>query len=299
MKFKAIHLLFVLTIGLASCQAKTRSKALANSHQESLKVDSLDMNIFKSLKQFITDSSFDSLSNGRLIVTTGKLFLQTPYMGGTLDNNDVEKLVINLHQLDCTTFIENILALSKIANQSKTSINDFAKELEFIRYRDGKLKDYGSRLHYFTDWMFDNERKGLLVDITQTIGGEAYQKTINFMSSHINSYPALVRDSSLVDHILQSEKEINSRKHFYIPEDKVQEIENQIKDGDLIAITTKIKGLDVSHTGIAIHINNRLHLMHASSKAKKVVISDIPLAELIQRNRLQSGIMVSRVIQKQ
>ncbi|RZT93526.1 uncharacterized protein DUF1460 [Ancylomarina subtilis] len=299
MKFKAIHLLFVLTIGLASCQAKTRSKALTNSHQESLKVDSLDMNIFKSLKQFITDSSFDSLSNGRLIVTTGKLFLQTPYVGGTLDNNDVERLVINLHQLDCTTFIENTLALSKIANQSKTSINDFAKELEFIRYRDGKLKDYGSRLHYFTDWMFDNERKGLLVDITQTIGGEAYQKTINFMSSHINSYPALVRDSSLVDHILQSEKEINSRKHFYIPEDKVQEIENQIKDGDLIAITTKIKGLDVSHTGIAIHINNRLHLMHASSKAKKVVISDIPLAELIQRNRLQSGIMVSRVIQKQ
>ena len=299
MKFKTIHLLFVLTIGLASCQAKTRSKALANSHQESLKVDSLDMNIFKSLKQFITDSSFDSLSNGRLIVTTGKLFLQTPYVGGTLDNNDVERLVINLHQLDCTTFIENILALSKIANQSKTSINDFAKELEFIRYRDGKLKDYGSRLHYFTDWMFDNERKGLLVDITQTIGGEAYQKTINFMSSHINSYPALVRDSSLVDHILQSEKEINSRKHFYIPEDKVQEIENQIKDGDLIAITTKIEGLDVSHTGIAIHINNRLHLMHASSKAKKVVISDIPLAEMIQRNRLQSGIMVSRVIQKQ
>ena len=299
MKFKAIHLLFVLTIGLASCQAKTRSKALANSHQESLKVDSLDMNIFKSLKQFITDSSFDSLSNGRLIVTTGKLFLQTPYVGGTLENDDVERLVINLHQLDCTTFIENILALSKIANQSKTSINDFAKELEFIRYRDGKLKDYGSRLHYFTDWMFDNERKGLLVDITKTIGGEAYQKTINFMSSHINSYPALVRDSSLVDHILQSEKEINSRKHFYIPEDKVQEIENQIKDGDLIAITTKIKGLDVSHTGIAIHINNRLHLMHASSKAKKVVISDIPLAEMIQKNRLQSGIMVSRVIQKQ
>ncbi len=299
MKFKAIHLLFVLTIGLASCQAKTRSKALANSHQESLKVDSLDMNIFKSLKQFITDSSFDSLSNGRLIVTTGKLFLQTPYVGGTLENDDVERLVINLHQLDCTTFIENILALSKIAYQSKTSINDFAKELEFIRYRDGKLKDYGSRLHYFTDWMFDNERKGLLVDITKTIGGEAYQKTINFMSSHINSYPALVRDSSLVDHILQSEKEINSRKHFYIPEDKVQEIENQIKDGDLIAITTKIEGLDVSHTGIAIHINNRLHLMHASSKAKKVVISDIPLTEMIQKNRLQSGIMVSRVIQKQ
>jgi len=299
MKFKAIHIFIVLTLVLASCHAKTKSKNQAVSTQESLKTDSMDIEIFKSLQQFITRASFDTLSNDKLIVETGKLFLQTPYVGGTLENNEVERLVINLHQLDCTTYIENILALSVIANQSKTSINDFAKKLEFIRYRNGKLKGYGSRLHYFTDWIFDNERKGLLVDITKKIGGEAYQKKINFMSSHINSYPKLVENVSLIETVTQCENEINNREHFYIPENKIQEIESQIKNGDLIAITTKIKGLDISHTGIAIHINDRLHLMHASSKAKKVVISEIPLAEMIQKNSLQSGIMVTRLIRKQ
>ena len=102
----------------------------------------------------------------------------------------------------------------------------------------------------------------------------------------------------LIETIKQIEKEINNKKHFYIPENKIQEIEKLINNGDFIAITTKIKGLDVSHTGIAIHINNRLHLMHASSKAKKVVISEIPLAEMIKKNRLQSGIMIVRVILK-
>ena len=116
------------------------------------------------------------------------------------------------------------------------------------------------------------------------------------MSTHISSYPALVSDSSLIRTIIQTEKDINNRKHYYIPENKIQQVENQIEDGDLIAITTKINGLDVSHTGIAIHLNERLHLMHASSKAKKVVISDMPLADMIQKNRLQSGIIVARVL---
>ena len=119
------------------------------------------------------------------------------------------------------------------------------------------------------------------------------------MSSHINSYPALVKDSSLIEKIKETEKRLNSHQHFYIPESKIQQIEDKIHNGDFIAITTKIKGLDVSHTGIAIHLNERLHLMHASSKAAKVVISEFPLAEMIQKNSLQSGIIVARVISKQ
>lgn len=299
MKFKAIFIILGLILFLASCQAKTDKNKTVLSQNKSLQIDSIDIDLFKSLSQFISDPSFDSLSNGDLIIETGKLFLQTPYVGGTLENNVKEKLTINLHQLDCTTYIENVLALSKLSARSEINIDEFSNELEFIRYRNGNMNDYSSRLHYFTDWIFNNEGKGLVIDVTKKIGGELYQKTINFMSSHTSSYPALVNDSSLIETIIQTEKTINDRKHYYIPESKIQQIENQIKDGDLIAITTKIKGLDVSHTGIAIHLNDRLHLMHASSKAKKVVISDIPLAEMIQKNRLQSGIMVSRVLLKQ
>jgi len=296
MKFKAAYIFIVFAFILVSCQAKTDN---AQKQKESPIADSIDLKLFKSLGNFITAPAFKSLSNGSLIIETGKLFLQTPYVGGTLDNNGVEKITINLHELDCTTYLENVLALSKLSARSKITINEFSSELKFIRYRNGELNNYTSRLHYFTDWIFDNEGKGLIIDITKKIGGESYDKTINFMSAHIDSYPALVRDSLLIRTIIQTEKDINKRKHYYIPEGKIQQIENQIEDGDLIAITTKIKGLDVSHTGIAIHLNERLHLMHASSKAKKVVISDIPLADMILKNRLQSGIIVARVQLKQ
>ena len=115
------------------------------------------------------------------------------------------------------------------------------------------------------------------------------------MSTHVSSYPSLQADTSLVEEIRKTENEINKRNLFFILETNIQQLEDQIQNGDLIAITTKIKGLDISHVGIAIHVNNRLHLMHASSKAKKVVISDIPLAEMLMHSKYQSGIMVARL----
>lgn len=299
MQIKTLQISLAFMLFLVSCQAKPDLKQQKKLQGESVQVDSIDLALFKSLKKIANSFAFDSLSKNNQIIETGKLFLQTPYLGGTLEKNDVEKLIINLHQLDCTTYLENVLVLSNVLGKSQLNLSDFSKELEFVRYRNGKLTDYGSRLHYFSDWIFDNEKKGLVKNITNEIGGELYEKTINFMSTHVNAYPALVNDTLLIETIINIEQEINQRQHYYIPEQKIQKLEHLIKDGNLIAITTKIKGLDVSHTGIAIHINERLHLMHASSKAKKVVISDIPLAEMIQKNRLQSGIIVSRVILKQ
>ena len=296
---KAFFLILSLVLSLNSCQSKTNKAESKRSETENMRIDSLDLRIFQSLTAIAKSSDFDSMTSEDQIIETGKLFLQTPYVGGTLNIKEKEELIINLHQLDCTTYLENVLAFSNVLKQSKADISSFSKELEKIRYRNGNLTDYSSRLHYFTDWIFNNEEKGLVTDMTQEIGGEPYEKKIDFMSTHINSYPALVKDSSLIETIKQTEKEINSRKHFYIPKNRIQSIEKQINNGDFIAITTKIKGLDVSHTGIAIHINKRLHLMHASSKSKKVVISEIPLAEKIQKNRLQSGIIIVRITSKQ
>jgi len=296
---KAFFLILSLVLSLNSCQSKTNKAESKRSETENMRIDSLDLRIFQSLTAIAKSSDFDSMTSEDQIIETGKLFLQTPYVGGTLNIKEKEELIINLHQLDCTTYLENVLAFSNVLKQSKADISSFSKELEKIRYRNGNLTDYSSRLHYFTDWIFNNEEKGLVTDMTQEIGGEPYEKKIDFMITHINSYPALVKDSSLIESIKQTEKEINNRKQFYIPENKIQSIEKQINNGDFIAITTKIKGLDVSHTGIAIHINKRLHLMHASSKSKKVVISEIPLAEKIQKNRLQSGIIIVRITSKQ
>jgi len=297
MNFKTVSIFLIFSLSLASCQAKTEKNQ--NRKQDLiLQVDSIDREIFNSLNQIAKVLPFDSMSTADQIIETGKLFLQTPYIGGTLDNNEKEELIINLHQLDCTTYLENVLALTQSLNKSQANISDFSKNIESIRYRDGKLNDYTSRLHYFSDWIIDNEKKGLVKNISKKIGGEPYLKTINFMSSHISAYPALVKDTSLIEIIKETEKRLNSHRYFYIHESNIQQLEDKIHDGDFIAITTKIKGLDVSHTGIAIHLNKRLHLMHASSKAKKVVISDLPLADMIQKNSLQSGIIVTRIISK-
>ncbi|NOU61821.1 N-acetylmuramoyl-L-alanine amidase-like domain-containing protein [Marinifilum caeruleilacunae] len=294
MRRLSIHLL-ILLFAVVACKGKVVQQSEPNKLVQFS--DTLDQSIFNSIKNLARQNSFAQLENADRILEVGKLFLQTPYVGGTLESEGGEKLVVNLRELDCTTYLENVVVLSSIARQNDFSENDFLHKLKKLRYRKGELSDYSSRLHYFSDWIFENEQKGIVKNVTREIGGVAYQKEINFMSNHVDSYAALKADSSLIVSIRNTENAINERDLFYIPEDEVHSVENKIHNGDLIAITTKIKGLDISHVGIAIHVGDRLHLMHASSLAKKVVISDIPLADILKESKLQSGIMVSRVIE--
>ena len=284
----------ILLIVLVSCKGKADEQK--ESHRVVQLADTIDQSIFNSIRKIAQERSFSSLESADRILEVGKMFLQTPYVGGTLEADGDEKLLVNLRELDCTTYLENVVVLSSISKQNKFSENDFLKKLKELRYRKGEIKDYTSRLHYFSDWIYENEQKGIVKNITSEIGGVEYKKEINFLSNHVNSYSALKADSSLIVSIQDTENAINGRDLFYIPEDDIQGVEDKIHNGDLIAITTKIKGLDISHVGIAIHINDRLHLMHASSLAKKVVISDIPLADILKESKLQSGIMVARVV---
>ena len=65
-------------------------------------------------------------------------------------------------------------------------------------------------------------------------------------------------------------------------------------DGDIIAATSTVPGLDIAHTGIALWRDGRLHLLHAPLAGGVVQISEVPLAERIQRIRGQDGVMVAR-----
>ena len=295
MKNKVWCVFAVLLIFLIACKGKTVKSESQEVRKEIHLSDSTDHEIFNSIRKIAGSMSIDSLSLNDRVIEVAKMFMQTAYVGGTLDRNEKEQLVVNFRELDCTTYLENVVALSKALANESVQTDDFLNELENLRYRNGKMTDYSSRLHYFSDWIYENEKKGIVKNITAEIGGEKYNQTINFMSTHVNSYPALQADTSLVEEIRKTENEINKRELFFIPETNIQQLEDQIQNGDLIAITTKIKGLDISHVGIAIHVNNRLHLMHASSKAKKVVISDIPLAEMLMHSKYQSGIMVARL----
>ena len=235
-------------------------------------------------------------SLGDTIALVGQSFLGTPYVEKTLEVGDTETLVINFGGLDCTTFVENVMAFSLMLKDQQSTFDSFTGNLETVRYRNGSLNGYPSRLHYFTEWIRNNEKKGLVKDITAELGGVELEKSINFMGTHRELYPFLANDTNF-EAMLAVEKELAKEKLCYLPKDQIESKEQLIKSGDIIALATSIKGLDVTHTGIAIHQpDGRLHLLHASSKNGEVEISELPLADYLKNIKSNIGIIVARPI---
>lgn len=231
---------------------------------------------------------------GETIVAVGKSFLKTPYVAKTLEIGEVETLVVNLHGLDCTTFVENVLAFAMLLKQQEDTFDAFIKNLEIIRYKDGALNGYASRLHYFSEWIANNAEKGLVKDITGEIGGTAITKNIDFMSTHRDLYPFLA-DASNFDKIKASENYLNNQAICVLTQDKIAENEHLIQSGDIIALATSINGLDVTHTGIATREKDgRIHLLHASTGSMEVEVSKLPLADYLKGIKKNTGIMVAR-----
>ncbi|HLO59529.1 MAG TPA: N-acetylmuramoyl-L-alanine amidase-like domain-containing protein [Bacteroidales bacterium] len=253
-----------------------------------------DIKIFNSIINFSKQTHLSDSSIDRIILETGKQFLGTPYVGGVLDEPENENLVINLTGLDCVTFLESTLALAIIIKSDKAGFSDFCRELKYIRYRNGIMNGYGSRLHYFYDWIRDNEQKGILENITKEIGGISFDKKIEAMSAQRDKNPHLKNDSAFRA-IRKAEEELTLMDKYFIPKEEIKKAESKIHDGDLVAFATTLQGMEVAHVGIAIHLNNELHLMHASSLDKKVEISDITLSEFAFKKASYLGIIVARI----
>ncbi|MEN1783563.1 MAG: N-acetylmuramoyl-L-alanine amidase-like domain-containing protein [Bacteroidota bacterium] len=227
------------------------------------------------------------------ITDIAKTFQGTPYVAGSLEVGEKETLVVNLRGFDCTTYVENVLAFYHLYCNDLQGYTDFEKALGEIRYRHGKVAGYASRLHYFTDWIYHNAKKGLLKDITATLGGEVLPKTLNFMGTHRNLYPALT-DANNYKQITAIEESLAQRELCVIPQEAIPQIEDRLKSGDIIALATSIEGLDVTHTGFAIRLNNgRIHLLHASTSGT-VTITEAPLETYLKTIKHNIGIVVAR-----
>ncbi|MBU2997608.1 DUF1460 domain-containing protein [Cellulophaga baltica] len=235
----------------------------------------------------------DNINN--TMVAVGKTFLDTPYIAKTLEIGNTESLVINLQGLDCTTYIENVLAFSLLTKKDTPTFDDFTDVLEKIRYKDGILNGYPSRLHYFSEWIANNQKKGLVTDITSDLGGHISTKEINFMSAHRNLYPFLKDNDTNLKQIQASENYLNDKEICILPKNEIKANEHLIKSGDIIALTTSIKGLDITHTGIATREEDgRIHLLHASTSGS-VKVTKKPLADYLKGIKNNTGIMVVRV----
>lgn len=242
----------------------------------------------------LSESDLKGKTPNELNILIGQWFLETPYVEKTLELPGSEKLVINLMGVDCTTFLETVVTLSRLVDSKNFTFEAFEKNLEELRYREGKNQGYPSRLHYFSDWIFDNEEKGIINDVTEEVGGEPYPNQPTFMSENPKFYPQL-SDPKNLEEIKITEGIIQNRGYFFIPKTEISKLEKNIQSGDLIAITTSMNNLDIVHTGFAILKNGRIHLLHASSKNGEVEISEKPLSEYLAGNKSQSGIMVMRL----
>jgi len=257
---------------------------------------SKDKQIFNAILKNAAKQGLSDMPLNEIVIDIAMSFPGTEYVGHTLETGGEEKLVINLRGLDCTTFLENVVVLSRLIKQETTAFEEYARELIAIRYRDGKLDTYPSRLHYFSDWLKNNEKKGIVTDITREMGGQPYAKKTNFMTQHRDNYRQLSSDEFFGE-MERIEQELASCDFFYVPQSDVEKIENKVQNGDLIAITSTVDGLDIAHVTIAFHQNNRLHIIHASSSLGKVVISEDPLAEYLKKNKSQDGIMIGRLVE--
>ncbi|HSK17509.1 MAG TPA: N-acetylmuramoyl-L-alanine amidase-like domain-containing protein [Longimicrobiales bacterium] len=235
----------------------------------------------------------DTLPIGEAIAALGRTFVGTPYIPQTLELEGDERLIVNLRELDCVTFIENMLAIARVLRAGTPDYDSFKRELVRIRYRDGVLSGYASRLHYFSEWIADNEEKGIVDDVTLAIGGVPDTGGISFMTRNAEAYRQL-SDPSVVDEIRTIETTLTGRERHFIPQDAIEPIAQNIRNGDIIAATSTLEGLDVAHTGYALWVDGRLHLMHAPLIGSVVEISELPLADRLQRIDAQDGIMVAR-----
>ena len=254
-----------------------------------------DVEICNSTFELAVSKELKSKPINEIIIELGKSFLGTDYKSHTIESKSKEKLVINLSGFDCYTFLESILALARNIKNDNTSFENYLKEIKRIRYRKGRMKNYPSRLHYFSDWIYDSGRRRIVKDVTKQIGGVSYNNKVHFMSMNPHLYPQLRKNPNFIEEMKIIEDIISNRDYFYIPQNKIKKLESGIKSGDIIGLTTGIKGLDIAHTGIAIRMDDgRIHLMHAPSEGKKVQISEKPLADYVKGNRRQTGIMVAR-----
>lgn len=227
-------------------------------------------------------------------------FIGVPYVAHTLEVNDNEQLVVNTRQLDCTTLVETVTALMLCNDRGQRTWADYVRMLTMLRYRQGVLDGYPSRLHYFSDWIRDKVQMQLVNDIQQPNPPFSAVQTVNvnYMSTHPEAYKALKANAALVPLIRQQEHSLSGLKARYIPKSAVRNtklLRSVIKDGDIIAITCNKAGLDIAHLGFAVWRKDGLHLLNASMLHKKVVEEPMTLYRYLQKHKTFTGIRILRI----
>jgi hypothetical protein len=254
---------------------------------------------FDALVQQARRQSWRSLPLGDRTVAVGRALLGTPYVNYTLEIDDhTESPSVNLNGVDCWTFFEIALGFARMLEVKADNYTpqDLLAMIELDRYRNGRCDGkYTTRLHFLEDWIYDNERRGLVKNLTPSLGGVPMRgRYLNEMSRYWRSSRYLRNNPELVPEMRQIENGISSRTIYHIPKAAVPRIESKIQNGDVICISGNGPEGFTEHVGLAYRDRlGALHFMHASKDQRRVII-DLPLHSYLYRYRKFAGIMVVR-----
>jgi hypothetical protein len=240
---------------------------------------------------------------GRAASRVGELAIGTPYVAFTLEQylkaggspTQTEPLYLSLTRFDCVSLVESCLAIARVADDGGTPTwQRFAREVERMRYRDGVRQDYASRLHYFSEWITDGARRGLVRDLGAELGGVADARPLRFMTEHRSSYPGLADDESFRA-IAAIERSLDAQPRLVVPTNRISEVSDRIQTGDVLAFVTSIPGLDVSHAAFAYRdAAGILRVLHAPLSGGSVEVTSATLPEYVAAIRRATGILVAR-----
>ncbi len=249
-------------------------------------------------------NNWKSLPIGQRAAAVGQSLVGTRYKSFTLEiDNRIESPSVNFNGLDCWTFFETSLAFARMLNEPEENWTPamLLRYIEMDRYRSGECTGgYLSRLHYLEDWLYDNDRRGLVEDLTPRLGGVSMPHSAREMSAGWRHYRYLTANRSLLGPIARMETQVSSRPLYQIPKSRVAKLEPKLQSGDIIGIISRDRqGLcSTSHVGLALRTSDGvLHFMHASSPSNygRVVV-DSRLFNYLNRYRTDSGILVARPV---
>lgn len=284
---------FLIGCGAPADSPQQAEATVDTTYTSEYRLDPVSERIFNSAMDYARENQLHQLPLGDIMQEMGMFFEGKPYVAGVLDEPGEESLICRLDGFDCVTFVETTLAMGRAIQQQDYSVQTFADNVRTMRYRGGQIDGYCSRVHYFTEWVVENEDRGIVSDVTADIGGDRLEKRFNFMTSNRNSYPRLVDNDELFQCIAQMEADLAQHTFHYVPQNRINRVYSQLQAGDVIALVTDIQGLDVTHTGLVYDDGNGgKGLLHASTSGGVLVSPD--LQRYVTNNRRQIGILVAR-----
>jgi Protein of unknown function (DUF1460) len=254
---------------------------------------------FYALASEAERQNWRALPLGERIIAVAKSFLGTHYVNYTLEIDDhIEAPSVDMDGLDCWTFFEISVGFARMLEMKSGNYtpSDLLAMIELDRYRGGRCDgSYTSRLHFLEDWIYDNERRGLVKNLSVALGGVPMRgRYLTEMSHHWRESRYMRHNVALVPQIAAIEQRIASRTIYHIPREEVSQIESKIRTGDVICITGRGPEGFTEHVGLAYRDGvGVVHFMHASKDARRVVI-DVPIHQYVYRYHRFAGIMVVR-----